>query len=401
MNMLRAFSAGLIALTMICPAISHAQDVTPDVTKTPESKPKPSATKDGFTIRPRARLQVDIGTARLPGGQTVGVTQEVRRAWFGFEGRLGGKFGYRLDADFAPHKVELIDAYVNYKTGKTTITVGQQKTFQGLDDMTNDLFSNFQERPAFSRAFGFERRIGISAVHAGGDIVLQGGVFHDNALDLGADNKSSSLDGRFIYSPKIAGAQWHFGASAHVRDLNGLPNTVRYRPSAFVRATQLRLTDTRVFSATGERYFGLESAYIKGPFHAEAEGMWFKPVRSGLVDPTFFGGYGEVGYFLTKGDTIGYRGGAFDAIKPKRPLGSGGFGAVQLTVRYDYLDLTSAGINGGRQGILGTSLIWVPQERVRFTINYGRTEVRDAAVLQGGSRNYGVDSFGARMQFHY
>src|SRR3546814_8750459 len=66
----------------------------------------------------------------------------------------------------------------------------------------------------------------------------------------------------------------------------------------------------------------------------------------GMADPTFFGGYAEVGYFLTSGDTRGYKDGKFDRTKPKNPVGKGGMGSLQFNLRYDRLDLSDAAILG-------------------------------------------------------
>ena len=41
------------------------------------------------------------------------------------------------------------------------------------------------------------------------------------------------------------------------------------------------------------------AAAMTGPFHASAEGFWQTALVSGAADPTFFGGYGEVGMMLT------------------------------------------------------------------------------------------------------
>src|SRR3546814_5739808 len=72
---------------------------------------------------------------------------------------------------------------------------------------------------------------------------------------------------------------------------------------------------------------GLEAAWIAGPFHAAGEGYWQTVRRRGSADPTYFGGYAEVGMMLTPGDRRGYKDGAFDRIKPARPITEGGMQA--------------------------------------------------------------------------
>ena len=55
-------------------------------------------------------------------------------------------------------------------------------------------------------------------------------------------------------------------------------------------------------------------------------------------DPSFWGGYIEAGYFLT-GETRGYKNGMWDRTKVLKPFSKGGWGAVQINGRVDYLDL--------------------------------------------------------------
>ena len=76
--------------------------------------------------------------------------------------------------------------------------------------------------------------------------------------------------------------------------------------------------------------------------------------------------------------------------------------AVQLNLRYDYLDLSSGGIAGGRQSGYQASLIWIPQDHVRFLLNYGYLRYEDAAIAAaGGDRDYGISVIGARAQVDF
>ena len=117
-------------------------------------------------------------------------------------------------------------------------------------------------------------------------------------------------------------------------------------------------------------------------------------------DPTFFGGYVELGYFLTS-DTLGYKNGAVDRTKVSKPLGKGGMGAVQINARYDYLDLIDAGIIGGKQETIGVSMLWMPIDYVRFIANYGHVKLTDAAITASGSNDYNADVIGVRAQIDF
>ena len=365
-------------------------------------------TASGWSFKPRGRLQLDAGTVSSPAGITdasTGFGSEVRRAYLGFEGKIPGGFGYRAEIDVAASAVEITDLYLTYQASKELqFTLGQHKPFWGLEELTSDLFPSFVERSAVNTAFGYERRVGVSATYAKGDVVLQGGAFTDNAADLNNDeNNSYSLDGRAVFAPKIGTGQLHLGGSVHYHDLNDSASSVRYRVRPLIHTPDIRFIDTGNVRAVSELGYGVEAAYIQGPFHVASEAHWQRVDRPGaLTDPTFFGGYLEAGLFLTEGDTRGYKGGVFDRVKPKRPVDKGGFGAVQVNVRYDYLDLIDAGVIGGKQDGYELGLVWTPTDYTRFMLSYGHLLYSDAFLpAASGDRNYSVDALGTRAQIDF
>lgn len=396
------------------PALAQQEQGPPSPSaSTPDPSRKaalPKISTGGVTLKPRGRLQFDAGTIDVPGGVAsgdFGTATEVRRAFLGVQGDLPGNFGYRIEADFAPavegSSVELTDVFLTYQASDAlTFTLGHHKPFGGLDELTSDLFTAMMERAAFTSAFGFERRVGLSGTYSGGDLLVQLGIFAENAQDFGEDDSDSfSVDARVVFSPDVAGGTLHLGGSAHYRDLRHPGATVRYRARPFLHMTDGRLVDTGSFTASGERNFGVELAYVRGPFHAVAEGHVMTPLRTGIGDPTFSGGYLEIGVLLTPGDTTAYEEGAFDRVKPVHPITEGGIGAVQLNARYDRLDLDDGAIAGGTQQLAGLSLIWMPTDRVRFLVNYGHLWIDGAAVPSGTERDYQVDTLGLRAQVDF
>jgi phosphate-selective porin OprO and OprP len=356
----------------------------------------------GWSFKPRGRLQYDAGFVSAPDstGREDGFGNEVRRARLGVQGGMPGGFGYKFELDFAGDEVSIADAILTYETGNVELTVGQHNNFQGLEELTSSLSTSHLERAAFTDAFGFERRVGVSMAYGNGDVIVQGGVFTDNISEL--SNKNWGADGRVVFAPKVGAAQLHLGGSVHYADLEtGM--TVRYRQRPAVHFTSERFINTGSFGATSEFGLGGEAAIIRGPFHATGEVFWQSANRPGaLADPTFFGGYAEIGMFLTKGDSRGYKGGKFDRIKPKNPVGDGGAGAVQVNFRYDRLDLNNSGIVGGTQDGLLASLIWSPTDYTRFMVGYAHLDYSDAVYsAAGGDTSYSVDSLGVRAQIDF
>ena len=360
------------------------------------------AKSDGWSFKPRGRLMFDAGFTNAPDstGASDGFGNEVRRARLGASGDMPGGFGYKFEVDFAGNEISVADAILSYENGPVEIAIGQHNNFQSLEELTSSLHTTFIERAAFTDAFGFERRLGASITYARGDVLAQAGVFTDNLEDT--DSKNRGADARIVFMPKAGDTQLHFGGSFHYNDLDDPAAQLRYRQRPLVHFTTQRFIDTRSMGADSETGYGLEAAAIAGRFHAAAEGYWQSVDMPGVPDdPSFFGGYVEAGVFLTD-DTRGYKGGKFDRTKPSSPIGEGGIGSVQFTLRYDHLDLNDAGIVGGRQAGYFAALVWKPTDYTALMLNYGRLQYTDAILpTAGGDTSYGVDAIGMRAQIDF
>jgi len=391
-------------------AVPSPVQVTPTVTADSPTQVSMGAapeveSEDGFSFKPIGRLMLDAGTTSLPDGLGLadGFDAEARRARLGVSGDIPGGFSYKMELDFAGNEVVITDALIEYGTGDFDIMVGQFKNFQSMEELTSSRFSSFIERAAFTDAFGFARRAGVAVEYGGDNVVIQGGIFSDNLENLPGSNRWS-VDGRAAFFPEVGDTQLHFGGSLHYAEI-GAGESVRYRQRPLVHFTSSRLVNTGRFDAESEFGAGVEFAAINGPFHVAAEG--YRQEVGGLPmmqNATFYGGYAEAGVFLTPGDSRGYRGGRFNRTRPANPVGEGGIGAVQLNVRYDYLELNdfNAGIVGGSQNGFLTSLIWTSTDHTRFQINYGRLEYDDAPIaLPAGDRNYSADVIGMRAEFDF
>jgi phosphate-selective porin OprO and OprP len=360
--------------------------------------------KDGWSFKPRGRVLIDAATVDAPDAlvdRGLGFATELRRVRLGVEGTIPGGFGYRLEGDFADNGVELVDAYLNYRDGAFRATIGQHNDFQSFEELTSSNDTSFIERAAFTDAFGFQRKVGLSGEYSAGIVLVQAGVFTGNVDDLVNDEFNGvSVSGRMVAAPKLGKTQLHLGASAHWRNISTSVLTTRYRQRPLVHTTDTRFIGTPGLELDSEKRFGLEAGLIHGRFHAAGEVHWLNAQRDGRTDPTFFGGAIEAGLFLTD-DTRGYASGIFRSVKVKKPVGQGGFGAVQVNVRYDHLDLIDGGIVGGKQDGYMASLIWTPIDYVRFMLNYARLQYDDAVIPIAGDRSYGVNALGVRAQVSF
>lgn len=373
----------------------------------------PVFSKGSASFKVKGRIQYDAGLLMTPSDvqdRAKGYSNELRRLRLGGEGQLGGGFGYKLELELSDNSVDLVDTFITYEKGKWLITLGNHNAFQSLDELISDTGGSVMERAAFTDAFGFERRLGLSAQYRSGMLLAQAGIFSDSADSLandadgpdgGDENNSYGVDGRIVLAPKFGKTQLHFGLSGHWRDFQRLSeNPQRYRQRAYLHTANSRFLSTPRIPADGESHYGAEFAGVRGPLWWAGEAHWLRVSRPGLADPVFFGGYGEAGYVLT-GESRGYKNGIFGIVKPDRPVGSGGWGALQATVRYDYLSLNDKDIAGGTQNGIIAALVWTPIEYLRFNVNYAHLDYRDAAILAAGRNDYGVDVIGWRAELDF
>lgn len=159
---------------------------------------------NGWSFQPFGRIQYDVANVGSPDGYNdarLGFTNELRRGRIGVEGEIPGGFGYKIELDFADNDVAITDAFLTYDAGGGfEITAGQHNNFQSLEELTSSRFTSFMERAAFTDAFAFERRVGLSAGYAAGDFRVNAGVFTDNIEALTeSGNNSYSVDARVVY----------------------------------------------------------------------------------------------------------------------------------------------------------------------------------------------------------
>ena len=393
--------ATLTGFGLSAPAVAQSED---DAQAALDARaPKATELASEWQLRPRWRLQYDV--ARIDGPDALageGNFQDIRRARIGVDLSMPYGFSARLEKELTADPVELNDAYLQWSDRRLKVILGQQKAQFPLDEENSDLDTSFLERAAFVAAFGYGRRTGISGHYGAGDWAISGGVYTDPLVLLNdVETNSSSVDFRAFWSPQLANTRLHFGAAYHWRDMNdfGLLAT-RYRSRPALRITDTRYIGTPDLAVEKEQRFGLEAAAVRGRFHLASEAHWLKAQRDGLHDPIFFGAYAELGLFLTK-DSRPLNGGMFGTIKPRKPIGGGGLGAVQFNLRYDYLTLNSRAIIGGTQNGYLASLIWTPAENFRLMAQYTKLKYTDAAIKVDGNRAYTVHVIGVRGQISY
>lgn len=428
---------------------------------------------EGWAFKVRGRLMMDAAYAGKPdnyaANKNLGFNYRVRRARVGVEGSIPGGFGYKAELDFANGSVGFADVFLSYAPANRpfALQIGNMESLNGMEQQTSSRWSSFIERSQMNDAFGNTRRLGIQGGFKTTDnkFRIDMGLFAAHSIDGSFDNDGWIGATRATYAPTLGSGFLHLGANFQHREFQSNDNAVaststgapstnqigRYRARPFLQTTDVRYVDTGSFAAKSDDIFGVEAYGVFKSLHVGGEAQWLKAstyrpgdVRTGLnaftggslvapaSDPSFFSAFGEVGFFLT-GETRGYKNGLWDRTKVLKPFNKGGWGAVQVVGRFDYLDLdtnalknaatnnfatgatTLAAVNsrlarGGTQTGYLLGVTWIPTDYVRFLFNYVHTEAKGGPLQATANptstapidqRSFSTDAFAVRAQVDF
>lgn len=409
-----ALKAERAAAPVAPPAATAAAPKPPEAVKFSPS-PQWTSPDKAFTFKLRGRIELDTAIFDVRRGtRDFSNGTDLRRARLGLEGRMFTDWGYRLEADVASgsrddsagSELDVKDAYIQYLGLKNlTLTAGQHKTPNGLDQLTSSTNLTFMERASFSEALldrrnaGGDFKLGLSARYAAANWSLTAGLFGENTTITGASgaDEGYGVHGRATFTPvNTEHNLLHLGVSGFWRDTGGR-GTVRFGDRPEIRVDGARLVDTSAFAADDYTFLGLELLGASGPFFVQAEyGRTDVNRPAALADVSFDGGYVQAGWFLT-GERLPYKDGVLGRVEPQRnfSLKDGGWGALQLAARYSALGLNDGTVQGGRSENLTVGLNWYANPYVRVLLNWVRFDTTRRGVEADG------DAFATRFAINW
>ena len=111
---------------------------------------------------------------------------------------------------------------------------------------------------------------------------------------------------------------------------------------------------------------GAEFAGVAGPLSVQGEYTTEQVNRQTGARLNFAGWYAQAGYFLTDDSRAAtYADGVFGRVDPH-----GRYGAWQLALRYDAVNLNDADFVGGEEANLTAGLNWYANRFLRMSMNY-------------------------------
>jgi len=384
--------------------------------------PQVAAAQDDFTIKLGGRLHVDYAIANSDNTDFDVSATALRRARLKGHGQFGKNLKYKIETTFDESgDVNLEDAYLSWKPNGSIISfkAGHFKTQNSLEEAGSSLDAALIERAAFTDAFELDRRVGFEVSTKSDNYLLQLGIFGENLekIEDNDGNEGIALAGRAVYKFDVSGGLIHTGASFRYREQND-SDDLRYRQRPFVEQTGRIISTGRI--ADRDTFFGGELAGLFGPAWAIGE---YTIVNANCVagstvctdDPSFTGWSIGGGYVF--GGKRNYKVGKFKRVTIDNPVTDGGWGALSVNARYDTLDLSDEGIDGGDIDTFAVGANWWLHKQARLQFNYfnsnatlsgpnvgpslGLQDVFAAAVTNPLLNEDTVDGFIARLQFDF
>ena len=355
----------LIVLSMT-PGFASAFPSSPIDSSNPDIEIKP----DHFKLQLEGRMMwdSDIIDGIHHEGKS-GSDLELRDAQLTLVSKLNKNWKTELQFNFdgKDEIVSIADANIKY-TGWNALklTVGKAKEPFGLEKLTSSSYLTMIEESMATEAFALSRNVGVNLSSDTDNKMLWNFGFYE-IDNKDADHNPYAITGRLTYTP------WHqhdnllhLGIAGSIRDLDGEKYQIEER-------AEVHLADKMVTSAKTAadqvNLFGLESAWIKGPFSLQIEYM-VADIKAKMAanNAHYVGYYLQGSYFLT-GESRSYEKGQFGKIKPRAKSG-----AWELTTRYSVLDAQD-NHSGVKANNVTVGVNYYVNEQVRLMMNYINTEL--------------------------
>lgn len=336
-----------------------------------------------FTFKPRIRVTADLSTTFGSDSDSRNLTTtELRGLRLGGQGKIAGGFTYWIEGDIADNAVSVANAFVAYNTkmgGRDLeVSAGQRLNDRGVEGGTAEDVVPFLERSLMVSTIGPER----GAYGVGVTSKLTGSVWHaslsvtGDAISTGTTNDSVTLMGRTHWSPfKTDAGFLHIGGWGFVEDLT--PNASIASRSLVVSSRgndNLRLSGGTIADPKGSKGLGLELGGVHRSGWLMAEGGK-RVVETAARDFDQDAYSISAGFFITgEKPPLSPRTGTWGRPKVLNPLGTDGYGAVEIVGRYDTADY-SDNPTGGEADTWLLGVNWYPTNNTRVSAHWSAWSV--------------------------
>jgi len=362
-----------------------------------------------------------------------------RRLRLELAGEVPQNMIFRMQVDFNnPQTPEIKDAYIGWTNlpSNQTLVLGNQKRPLGLDHLNSSRFNVFAERPLAVETFNEDaRRFGLTMYGHSDDESLgwayglynleniaRTGRYIGDAAQFGGYSRiwrspwyDETSGGRGYWHIAMAGVVAKPDGDA-VDGVNVNDNEARFRTRPLARSSERWLNTGRIDGAEWYQVMAVENMLNLGSLQITGE-YFFTPLqRDDTIAPAnqdlfFHGGYIFASYFLT-GEHVPYdrTSGTIRRVRPHENFflvdrlygGTGhGWGALQLALRYDYLDLTDGDVRGGVGNMVtvGLNWHWTAYSKVQSNLIFG--DISESGLMGPQTDDGQFVIFGSRFMLDF
>lgn len=352
-------------------------------------------------VRLRGRIG---GSLFLDGGYLAGSAFEddewataVRRARLYTAGvfTLGAPTSYKFEFAIEGKHVYLNDFYLRWDFSRwiDSIQVGYFDPPVSLEALESTRDRGLMETPPAVSAFAPGMRIGAQVAGSSEDPPLSWALSLSSVGQRpnDADASSSPLraTGRLVWHPLLEAEDaeptlLHVGLSLRYQIAGSGSVEFRSRPESFLSDY---LVDTDELD--GPFYtVGAELAGQRGPVLLQAEYLRTQVDWEDHYSLSFYGLYGQARWVVT-GEVRPYdeKRAIFGRVNPAAPLSweRGQWGALELTARAGWLDLSNRGVRGGRMLSVDVGPAWTANDHLRLLLGYVFARITDRPESSGNA----------------
>lgn len=261
-------------------------------------------------------------------------------------------FDYRLDIPFLE---------------RASISLGKQKEPISMERIMGGLYLPIFERTSVSDALLPSRNVGfvLNGVVPNRRFTWAIGGFNDwFDASQGFDESASQVVGRITGLPFISEDEsnlFHLGLGVRYTDAK---EGLRYRTDPEFNLSPVFVDtcvsdDDCLFDADSATAIDLEASWRRGPFWLHGEYLRNNVAAPDSGDPVFYGYHITSSWIVSKEMRVyNRRSAVFGPVPVARSVYQKGWGALELALRWSFLDLTDGEIAGGGISILSAGLNW-------------------------------------------
>ena len=348
------------------------------------------------------------GAYNAGNGGDSGSESEWRRTRITAKGTRGKNWAYdfTIDINDDDEEASVDSASIRYKGfDNLELILGRLKAPFGLEELTSDKWVSTIERSAIFEVGNFlsGKPDYQAAVHGNWNSLsaqlhlIDEGEEDDDDQD--AYSVAARIANQFLIGDQEEKTHYaHLGAAYAVRDFGNNGSAFDFRSRLGVHTIGDRPTAGNDVVVDDADQFGLEGAYVNGPFSLQGEFLMSEfDGESGDpagADVDADGFYVGATYTLT-GESRSYKSstGKFDKVKPKKPIG-----AWELVAKYEdgEVDIDNNPNGDAEYDIATLGVNWYPNTNVRFSLNYLTTDTDNFQFggSGGGLGNPSLDALG-------